>query len=416
MPIYMNGDSCNVFSKLIVEGGVSGGGNVIPESTPISTIEVVNKTGTTINEGDKVWLNENIQTAGTTFTMNAGDSTAVSSYGTFIDREGLVGWIYNRFYSLNNDTATQIGTTSGFKATTSASATTVRYGPESSIFVSSGRCDSRATYAVGNYYVGGTYRAYSASGRLFAVAKFNLQTGEVTNNYVSSHSTNTYDPIYAIMVGDENPSFYVFPYYSSNKICKFTISGDETLTGTYCSTNTIDGGFYPKGVTSDNKYIFGLNSSGYLRIVEIISDINLKFLSREEMHEDLQPYYDLIPCCVVFNQYNGVLSITSTNTSTSSEYAYSYVVCKYENGVFTTLPIKFAQNYNFYSPLTFSDDMTRACFGVFNGDKGIIVNLDSTEGYSAFPYKLYNITVDTVTGKAMTSVEPNGSFQVATVL
>ena len=75
-----------------VGGSSSGGGE---------TLTAVNKTGATINKGDKVWLNDNARDGGTKFN--------VGKYRGLITRSGEAAWCDASTYSLDKDSATKIG-------------------------------------------------------------------------------------------------------------------------------------------------------------------------------------------------------------------------------------------------------------------------------------------------------------------
>lgn len=426
MPIYMNGDSCNVFSKLIVEGGVSGGGNVIPESTPISTIEVVNKTGTTINEGDKVWLNENILDTESQLTSLSGNGITDNKMG-YIDRTGTWFWAYDNYYSypLDGTGSTKLGSFSGDSYNLSYPNAYLKYGPNGSMFINGARCDNQKNYKLTSdspLYIGEnllkTY--YYSRWNYLEIRSFDLDTGAILKSWKTNISPATDSTIeHVIALHTEKPTC---AWIGSGHIQIFELNDDETIN--YISSIALNEGvrLFPIGVTLDNKYIIGVdsqpqysvdssNSNGRLRIIDITDFNNTHVLTQEEMPEDLQKYYNM-KCCVTFNPYTGIIAC--------SEYdGTNFTVQKYtsENG-FENVPVDLGEITALRGPITFSDDMMRVAYSEKSGSActTYFKTLKTNDGFSVVPYKYYNINMNTVTGKAMSSAEPDGIVKVATVL
>lgn len=414
MPLYMNGDNCSVFSKLKVEGGISGGGSITPDNVPVSTIEVINKTGEVVNEGDKVWLNKNQQTAGSSYNV-LGDDYHGQVCGTtnqfILDRSGTFATGANKRYAVSDSSVTQIQTVSG-------TYNSLKYMGENSMFASNHRIDSHISYSmpnsyqpIANDYVFNYYQSY------VYIYKINLETGSILKTW-SFYSTSHGSSICQLaLINDKlynlGGAFYGRYYQELTED-----SETPNQTSFYLENYEVD--LFPLGTTLDNKYVVCMTGSANnitsttntLRLVEVINDTYLRVLSQEEMPEDLQEFYSMA-CNAVFNPYSGMLTVSGYNNQ-------SYAIMEYKNETWNILPIELElYDLNFLGGITISDDKTRLLWSGYRNssyNRPIIQNLVSTSGFSAVPYKYYNINMNTVIGKAMTSAEPDGTVKVATVL
>ena len=424
MPLYMNGDNCSVFSKLKVEGGISGGGSIIPDNVPVSTIEVVNKTGEVVNEGDKVWLNKNIMDIESQLTSLSG---ATDNKMGYIDRTGIWFWAYDNYYSypLDGTESTKIGSFTGDSYNLSYPNAYLKYGPNGSMFIEGARCDNQAHYKLnvdGPLYIGENLVKTSYYNRwsYLEIRSFDLDTGAILKSWKTNISPATDSTInHTIALHMEKPTCV---WIGSGYIYNFELNDDETVN--YLSSYALNEGvrLFPIGVTLDNKYIIGVdsqpqytvnnsNSNGRLRIIDITDINNAHVLTQEEMPEDLQKYYTMI-CCVTFNPYTGIIAC--------SEYdGTNYTIQKYtsEKG-FENITVDLGEITALRGPITFSDDMMRVAYSENSGSTctTYFKTLKANDGYSSVPYRYYNITKDTITGKAMTSAELDRTFTVATVL
>ena len=127
-----------------ISGG-SGGG---------ATVSAINKTGAAISQGDKVWINSNVQTAGGNYKLD--------NYGgrysrcPVISRTGNFGWNYSVLLSIGAESATSVGS---FSATSQC----IRYLSASSMFIDNNRVDDTAQYAMGSYTPLGNDLCYNQS-------------------------------------------------------------------------------------------------------------------------------------------------------------------------------------------------------------------------------------------------------------
>lgn len=372
-----------------------------------ATVTAVNKTGEAISQGDKVWINNGAQVAGTMLAVNQNVTGGVN--GPVIDPSGTFGWSANVKYSLTADTITKIGETAG------AGAGKVVYGAGNSMFIyrdtGAQRCDAVNQYSLGdfsNLIANGSYMLKgNGNGTL---KKIDLNTGEVLKTYSKTSSNSGW------YVSFGNIVYY---FGSGGSTAKKWAVDDETLGVTETSIPFDNGSVvYPTGVTADGKYIICgrhtqsiFSSEGFVRIVERISEDHLRSLPENEMPADLQPYFGTKKGFISFNPNNGILAVVVSPTD--------YVVMQYKNGVWHKLNIDLGYPENATGVtcgVSFSNDMNRCSIGYKATSTGTntqarFVNLTTTTDFVASAYKPYNISAETVTGFAKGAASVDGSFE-----
>lgn len=376
------------------------------------TITAINKTGTTITTGQKVWLNENQQTEGTNYQishnvhrdrlsiLSRNGNFAISGGSCFVVTANEATKVFDLDYNIpdNEDPAKYI-----------------KYMDDNSIFTYYpydygyvvSRVDNKHSYILKNSDMAiplgkDLIGFYSGDIEYKSVRKLDLKDGSVIKMWVFTDDlpfdTEDFYINYCILVGDNKIyNFYDHTFY--------TLNDDLTVTETAFTMNEYTG--IPIGVTNDNKYI--ICDSG--TIVEIVDDTNLRKLQQEEMPTQLQNFYDGDSNIIrtTFNPYTGILTITE-------RYTQNYAIMKYENGAWTNIPV----NLNlgamaFDGHITVSDDLRRASWNGYVSDKIIssyIVNLTTLEGYEVVPFNRYNINENTITGIAKESAESNQEIEV----
>lgn len=373
-----------------------------------ATVTAVNKTGAAISQGDKVWINNGSQVAGSQLAVNQVASGGV--IGPVIDPSGTFGWSASVKYSLTADTITKLGETAA-----GMNASKVVYGADNSMFLhgdtGAQRCDSINQYSLGDFSNLITNGSYMLIGNgTGTLKKIDLNTGEVLKTYSKTASNSGW---YA--------SFGNIVYNIGGSTAKKWTVDDETLSVTETSI-TFDNGsvMYPTGVTGDGKYIIcGRNTqsifstTGFVRIVERISEDHLKCLPENEMPADLQPYFGTKKGFISFNPNNGILAVVVSPTD--------YVVMQYKNGVWHKLNIDLGypeDTTGVTCGVSFSNDMNRCSIGYKATSTGTntqarFVNLTTVIGYVAVPYKPSNISAETVTGYAKGAATVDGSFEAS---
>lgn len=370
------------------------------------TVTAVNKTGAAISQGDKVWINDGSQVAGSQVAVTAVFSGGAN--GPVLDPSGTFGWAGNVKYSVTADAITNIGTTSG------ANVNKVIYGADNSMFIGSNtqRCDAKNQYSLGSYnnlIANGDY--VLAGNGTATLKKIDLNSGEVLKTYAKTGSNSGW------YVSFGNIIYY---FGSSSNPQKWTVDDDElTVTETAI---TFDNGsvVYPTCVTADGKYIIcGRTSEGmfssanFVRIVERISEDHLKCLPENELPADLQPYFGTKKGFISFNPNNGVLAVVTSPTD--------YIVMQYKNGVWNKLSIDLGYPEDATSAIggvTFANDMSRCAIGYKTASTGSntqarFVNLTNITGFVASAYKPFNISAETVTGYAKAAASTGVSFEVS---
>lgn len=372
-----------------------------------ATVTAVNKTGEAISQGDKVWINNGSQVAGSLLAVNQNVTGGVN--GPVIDPSGTFGWSANVKYSLTADTITKIGETPG------AGAGKVVYGAGNSMFLhgdtGAQRCDSINQYSLGDFSNLITNGSYMLIGNgTGSLKKIDLNTGEVLKTYSKTASNSGWYASFGNIV------YNIGGGGSTAK--KWTVD-DEILSVTETSIPFDNGTvMYPTGVTADGKYIIcgrytqsTFSTAGFVRIVERISEDHLKCLPENEMPADLQPYFGTKKGFISFNPNNGILAVVVSPTD--------YVVMQYKNGVWHKLNIDLGYPENATGVtcgVTFSNDMNRCSIGYKSASTGTttqarFVNLTTVTGYVAVPYKPSNISAETVTGFAKGAASVDGSFE-----
>lgn len=383
------------FGSVTVNIGGSGSGGV--------TVTAINKTGKAITTGDKVWINENAQTADTSFNISSGSYVDLG----FITRTG------NNFYNRNS---------TGFYSVTSSGLTEVqsfginpyarllKYMANGTTFLAtdntksdSFRVDENAQVMLPDLYYPICDDLFIVNTRNWYLYKLNLDTFEEVKGWYFENNALTSENIF--IIGNK--------LYTNYKMYELPEGGGTIPSGT---TGTAVSGLSSQrymGVTSDGKYLLtcysnSLTTGGDLAIHEVVNDTTFRFVQASELPPEFEPFYNGTsePVCI-FNPYTGVLTCVIPQTQ-------QYLVAKYENGSWNVLPITINHEGNDLQNLTVADDLSRVCYlsGSNSSYKYTIANLETTSGYAAVPYKGYNINEDTITGYAGNDALPDEEITV----
>lgn len=369
-------------------GGSSSGGAGIG-----GEIEVINKTGLNITTGDKVWINENAQTAGTSFDLSAGNNKV-----GFITRTGnnFYSDQTSRFYSVTSSGLTELKTFG-----VSDYARGLKYMANGTTFLApvnsnanSARIDENAQAIVPDSYCPICDDLFKIQGRNWYLYKLNLDTFEEVKGWYFENNALTSDNIF--IIGNK--------LYVQGKMFELPENGGTIPSGT---TGTTVSGLpslqWYMGVTSDGKYLLtcysnSLTNGNTLTIHEVVNDTTFRLVQASELPAEFEPFYNGTskPVCI-FNPYTGVLTCVVPQTQ-------QYLVAKYENGSWNVLPITLNHEGDDLQCLTVADDLSRVCYlsGTTSNYKHTIANLETASGYVAVPYKTYNINDKTLTGVAKT--------------
>ena len=363
-------------------------------------VQAVNLTGNLINAGDKVWINQNTQIAGSNFQVKTTNSAAINSYGFVIDPTGTRAWTYNIVYDISSSEATQISTT------TNAQVDVVRYGKNGEMFFNNVRCDAGAYYQFSNTssrYVGDNYKTNPTK---IGVDEFDLNTGAVLNTYLSTNTWESKNNYLSMIM--RNGKFYYFNTLTNGGGI-YEITDNE-----FVKTNDISGcdkSFYIIGLTSDDKYLIYSTSpipaqrSGRIYLAEFVDDYTIRTLSDDELPIDLQPYF-LDDCTPTFNPNNNVLCIGANG---------SYMFLQYANNNWTKLNIDIPTS-NIYRTLSISQDLSKVGVGNYNGSSGIVYNITAQDGYVLQSYSPTRISANSLTGFANADIANFATGEISTAL
>ena len=393
-----------------VSSGGSGGGG--------ATVTAVNKTGSTISTGQKVWLNDGGQVQGSSYQMygSSGTSTYYLIYNNVIDPTGQYGSNGSSIYSLTGTEATQISTS--FSGSCSGFNYYFYDGENEALLLSSVfspadvqpsyyNLNNNNIYGLVSMVVIPGYKSNYCMPNSSTIQTFDYTTGNLSNAYTLT-TPNTNYRRGSLVYLDVYKTLYSI-YGSSGKY--WEITDDGLVEGTWTPSDN----FYPIGCTQDCQYIICkssfLGGAEYnLRLLKVNSQLDIVALTQNEMPADLQDYYEA-RCSITFNAKTQILTCTKTNSS-------DYVVMQYSGGSWTKLNIDLSAELTSYpywrGCLFLSDDLSRASLNVGKVSNGAyygrIVNLTAQTGYIAQNYATYNVNSDTITGYAAENAAMDASF------
>jgi hypothetical protein len=392
--------------------GGSGGGSG-------ETIEVLNKTGAVINQGDKVWINKNTQTTDISYVL---DNTSGSWGGVgFINQTGLIGYSGGGKYSLSDTGKSYIGPQSNEPYTLYYTDTgNMYYNTRDNAFGNGNFItpthETARTMSVLKNCKG--YTGYLSLGK-GSITKYNTNTQQVEQTWsITNIDANA---TFALIAHNR---FY-FQYASNRYLRYIEFYDDGTVSSSYVSVPYVSVPSGCFGNTIDEKYFFYTNAAGNeafenagaLSILEVSKDTGeVKNVTNSVMPQALAKYTSSYAGCYTFNPKNGVLTACKPGTKT-------YNILKYENEVWAELPISLnlEEDETFYSgsnykgsAITLSEDLSRACVRTNKGVK--VFNLTRNTGYTAVPYIETLVDEQTITGTALNTVLPDEKLEVTTLL
>ena len=408
---YNQGGSASINNqdKTITENGVytadegyTGLGTVVVEvQNNGEIVTAINKTGSAVNVGDKVWLSENVKTGNTYFLT--GTATTDGSQTGVISTTGLSAVISRSLYTISND-----GTVTNIK--------------------SSGRFSN--IYYVGDYVLGnystdstqvlksndcltlkGKYIPIENSDNLFAkrqdtnhIYKIDLETGDIVQTWTGGSDINALgDFSWAYQIGNSVVvGSYVFDLNDD-----YTITNQRSVKG--FSTN---GQAY---LTKDNNHLVTEYGDEF-KVYRIIDAENVELL-KDAVSEDLKNLSDL--GSFVYNRNNDVITAVIGHKNTED-----CIIAKYNNGKIQRLNVTFpftggvvvsgATYKYFYGHITFTNDMSRALLTLSTGSacRQVIVDFTGSSGYAVVPYKTYATSQDSITGIANSTAESGEAVEI----
>ena len=393
-------------------------------------ISAINLTGNTINEGDKVWINNRIQIANSNFDgPNGYWNTTYASQTYFPVMDPTGNFIYNKnCYKVTNDNVTIIG------PELNSDTCLAIYDSQNHMFFGGGsydyphvKADSASQFALKGFPILNS-NFIATYTQPTSLEEIDLNTGNTLATYTGIPSGKSLAYLQALRIGQNLYSLAGSSgsqrggRYIINDSAKTLTSADFTITDS--STASI----YPFGLTLDNKYILGCtyssfgypSSSGNLRIIKCIDESNFRVLTQNEMPADLQKYYSSQSAMFLFNPANGVLSISDYKSTT-----YTIMIYTEENWNKLNIELPYPTDTEVWSlgAPSFSNDLSRGVFSwTPSGSQGNrtayskVVNLTSQNKMVCNQYNPNNINNTTLTGYATSSGAVKEEIEVSTVL
>lgn len=402
MPLYMDGNNVSVFSKLIVEGG-SGGGTITPDSAPVTTLSVVNKTGSVINEGDKVWINKlNIET-NSEKNFNYSRPTHLVN---FISPDGNSFFSSGFVYLITTDSLINVSTVDYANYNIPIIEGNKIFGHQNGNLLRTDYPNNWSEQKQVGYYLGNNI-TYDYNNKCFH--KINVDTGDIL--YSSTTISDNYGFKHFIMIDN---ILYSLCQNLTVKITD-TLSSLEIETGTY--NQSFSNTYNPFGITNDKKYILALEYGSNNKFFILKFDNETKTITNCNIDIEFPDIYDYINTnvSVFWNPNNQILSIAKTDDDGT------YAIFKYENGTFVKIPFELPETISLplESAISIPNDFDKIMVipnYTYPNFSGKIIFTQENKGMVAHRYAIYNNSINTVTGKATTSAEPNELVKVSTIL
>lgn len=408
------------------------------------TITAVNKTGASILNNQKVWINKNDIEEGITFSptntqhkVNAG--ACISSNGNYFSysinnttaRKLQPLWYIN---NLNEGTVTSLGSSLIYF---SDNIFKIMYSNNNDTFLcltqnsSSSRGwskigDNTFNWTTNNYYLG--YDLVASNGTTASAESIkilNMNNGELTPVNTSIKGLGEYS------IATSSTDIYSFSTNSNYRRHYIIDRNNLTIASSTPSQNNITCQ-YPIGATSDGKVVIAVNKEpsmltvsgcNTLQFIKILGDTETAYLI-DEYPEDLKTIVNNSDnnYCFCFNPNCNVLTYAKISGS-ANDIDYGFYQYSTTTESWTKLNIDLTDaignGYWLYGVITVTSDLSRVGINVSNtADYGLfrIIQLTSTSGYKLVPYKYYSIGEDIITGIAKENIASNSSGLVETIL
>lgn len=382
-----------------------------------ATVQAVNKTGSAITSGDKVWLNQNAYIGETKIQPENGTSNSYMTPG-IITPDGNYFIDFGNFYHVGINGIEKVGSWDTW------SGSMKRYfiledgkiysgNQGQSMMMRLDYPNNWTGYKNIGFYVGQqyTFQALSAGNKF---NKFDPDTGTI----LYSADVEGYSYLRGgncIILNDNN---IIYSLYNN---LKWTItdtgSSLSLAQSTYNNAAASDNNVFV-GYTNDRKYIFvssgSTHANGQFNL--LAWDSETETLSQAEIPSDMQPFSGKSDVYVFWNGHGQVLSFYDKNTDSYAIFKYSTQTGFVKQSV--TLPDNFINMYKAYSGYQFLS-VNDACdkiayYEATNiNSMGLItvINLETVTGYAASQYSPYNVTADSITGYAAEDAAIDASFE-----
>lgn len=383
-------------TNAVSKSGGGGSGNVI---------QAINKTGELINSGDKVWLNNNAYIAGQFIKANTSTTSPYSSPG-IITPDGNTFVTWGKFFNVGLTEINQIDTfnnwSGGCISRTLNNGMTFGVGLGSNHLVRLDYPNNWGKYQNVGYLLNEQY-TYDTNRN---INKVNMDTGEILYS-VASGIAFTYS---LIMINNT-----IYDLAKTNKYI-LTDNGESLSIAQETYNNMVaSNGNIPVGKTKDNKYIIILSSQYAYGTAKIFNfDVETETLTQAEIPTDMQPFIGV----QVYIFWNGSGEYLTFYNAKTKEYGiFKYTT---ENG-FVKVPFTLPTDLTLYEDSVISINDNGDKIGLMTTPDGskiypTVVFLDTVDGYSVTKYSPFNISENSLTGKANQDIPSGGTGEVSTVL
>lgn len=418
-------------SILGVTGTLASGGD---------TVTAVNKTGSAISEGDKVWIQKQTVTAGHVATPSGGYSlnyiSGISNDGNYFvyapsnNAGNMPLWYIN---NLETDTFTKVGDSLIYMSLNESYP--YRYSNDGSTFLSTNIGTNTTTdstskigensFRLNHYLFVGydlcMYKYQTANSTTSAIKILNTNTGETTS--LTGSTLHGDYSIYCIAT-------------SSTEICnlsqkvKYILDRDNLTYTTNSVSSSNVSCTTPIGVTSDGKVIIAVNRRSGSSSVDT-AYTTLQFISNSTTFIGWDTYrYPTRLQKIVnnttdkyfisFNPNNDILAYIKVGSTTEYGFFKYDTTTETWSEIYIDLSSVLTGTMYPHGFISTTADMTRIGMPVgdssYSNTKLRIIQLQSVSGYKYVPYNYYDITSDVLTGFASENIAVDAEGEATTVL
>lgn len=390
-----------------------------------TNVSAINKSGTKINVGDKVWLNKQMRETNSAFVFNGSEQTP--TYRGIISNDGQYGYCSGKVYSVNSDSSLELANGSTYN-----DRMRVVYGANGLTFVGDiGLATTSTSCGVSNYYNkfisantsyiasnGSNPYIYRISPSDYSITRMSLN-GDVMKTW--TYNGNIVMPMCPFMIGNT-----IYSYQCTSQVLTYWTIDDSS--NTYSATNILSPIGHTIGITSDSKYILSANNSndmygavGSLKLYRVNSSVIPARFTEISLPESMLYFQgsSVESSAYVFNPHNNILTAVDWRDITNVMVKVYRYLPSLESWEELSINLPELDGLYYCGCLTLSEDASRACINVASGSSAhmsLIINLTSVSEYAAVPYRYYTITENTIIGKATSVGEIGSEFNVATII
>ena len=404
----------------IINKGQTPSGNITTYATAINNIsgggdeiDALNLTGSTLSDGEKVWLDSQIVEQSSSGSKYM-DTYASSAY-TFMTTDG--NYLLSGTRCLNFSTQ-QITVISQIPTPYDGDNYPI-YADDGLVFIDGTMVNTPSPYDPGyGRALGGNF-FFSRNGTSCEIRKIDLSTGTVLATYAFTISY-TYKVVIKSLVIDNVLYFMVFDYNdsyaSTNETIKKALNGTDLTEVTdtkgvlnVFSTNSTVTYSQALYVTSDKEFILRFSNSEYSYSFTLFrqnsSGIYTAIANINDVCPDMAPYYNKYGY-FTFNPISGVIIF---NTTQSNIAAFQY---QPETKTFVKLDVSITNAERFI----YCDNEGKTLGWLYNYDGKYIKLAKNEDGFAVIPYNTTYLRSSVFTGYVTEGGASNEIVKVATTM